>query len=64
MGSEMCIRDRIKGGYDRMCLQNFLNTHVDEVIGESKVTKIKLKRSILRSQGPEYHDVYEVNLRE
>ncbi|OYT48518.1 MAG: RNA 2',3'-cyclic phosphodiesterase [Desulfurococcales archaeon ex4484_42] len=55
---------RIKGSYDRMCLQNFLNTHVDEVIGESKVTKIKLKRSILRPQGPEYHDVYEVNLRE
>ena len=55
---------RIKGSYDRMCLQNFLNTHVDEVIGESKVTRIILKRSILRPLGPEYHDVYEVSLRE
>ncbi len=54
---------RIKGSYDRVCLQTFINTHADEVIGTSKVTKVKLKRSILRPQGPEYHDILEVSLK-
>jgi len=54
---------RIKGGYDKLCLQNFISSHSNEVLGKSKVTKIKLKRSILRPQGPEYHDLYEVRLK-
>ena len=54
---------RIKGSYDRACLASFINSHSDELIGTTPVTKVKLKRSILRPQGPEYIDIYEVELK-
>ncbi len=54
---------RIKGSCDRACLASFINSHSDELLGTSPVTKVKLKRSILRPQGPEYIDIYEVELK-
>lgn len=54
---------RVKGrrGIDKII--KLLEMYQDYDFGESPVTKVKLKRSILRSQGPLYVDLYEVSLK-
>ncbi len=55
---------RIKSrNYDVRCLSNFIETYRDYEIGETPVTMVKLKQSILRPQGPIYKDVATVRLR-
>ena len=54
---------RVKGrrGIDRVI--KLLEMYQDYDFGKSPVTKVKLKRSILRPQGPLYIDLYEVPLK-
>ncbi|RLG89386.1 MAG: RNA 2',3'-cyclic phosphodiesterase [Thermoprotei archaeon] len=54
---------RVKGrrGIDKVI--KLLEIYQDYEFGESPVTRVKLKRSILRPQGPLYLDLYEVLLK-
>lgn len=54
---------RVKGRFDRACLANVMHTFEDFDFGSFTVTKVVLKRSILRPQGPLYIDVKSVNLK-
>jgi len=53
---------RIKGNVDKVCLMSLINENKDTVFGEYIVTSVKLKRSILRPQGPLYIDLKSIKL--
>ena len=53
---------RVKGSIDRECLASLISENQDLVFGEYTVTTVKLKRSILRPQGPLYIDLKSVKL--
>ncbi len=53
---------RIKGGVDRECIASLISENQDQIFGEYTVTTVKLKRSILRPQGPLYIDLKSVKL--
>ncbi len=54
---------RVKGRFDRACLAEVMRTYEDFEFGLFTVTKVVLKRSILRPQGPLYIDVESVDLK-
>jgi len=54
---------RVKGRFNRTCLAEVMRAYEDFGFGSFTVTKVVLKRSILRPQGPLYIDVKSVNLR-
>ena len=60
MGSEMCIRDRVKGGRNIPRLVKIIESIADMEFGEVVVDKIVLKRSVLTPSGPIYNDICEV----
>jgi RNA 2',3'-cyclic 3'-phosphodiesterase len=49
---------RVKSGRNKDQLVNFLAEHKDEDFGTSIITNLKLKKSVLHPEGPEYSDVY------
>ena len=53
---------RIKGSIDRDCLLSIIRENRDLVLGQYTVTSVKLKRSVLRPQGPLYIDLKTVKL--
>ena len=53
---------RVKGSINRECLLSVIKENQDLIIGKYVVTSIKLKRSILRPQGPLYVDLKTVKL--
>ena len=54
---------RVKGRRNIDRVIKMINAYQDYDFGETSVTKVKLKRSILRPQGPLYMDLYEVQLK-
>jgi 2'-5' RNA ligase len=55
---------RVKGHYDPACLKNIISTYENSLFGLTQVTQVKLKRSILRPEGPVYMDVTVVDLKD
>ncbi len=53
---------RVKGGKNKGKLQSVLRQYQDHDFGEQKVTKLKLKESILKKSGPEYKTLEEMYL--
>ena len=53
---------RVKGSYDRACLANVFSSYGDHVFGTSGVSSIKLKKSVLRPEGPIYTDLAVITL--
>ena len=53
---------RVKGKYDLSCLREILTAYEKHVFGVSSVTQVKLKKSVLRPEGPIYSDVTVVKL--
>ncbi|OYT52068.1 MAG: RNA 2',3'-cyclic phosphodiesterase [Desulfurococcales archaeon ex4484_204] len=54
---------RVKRRISGSCLRDFIMSHSDDLVGTSRVTKVVLKRSILKPQGPEYIDIHTVKLK-
>ncbi|MEM0371059.1 MAG: RNA 2',3'-cyclic phosphodiesterase [Ignisphaera sp.] len=54
---------RVKSRRNIESFYDFYKRYSDYLFGVSSVTKIKLKQSILRPQGPIYHDIFIVSLR-
>jgi 2'-5' RNA ligase len=54
---------RVKGRINLPCLKDLLESYADFIFGQSPVTEVKLKKSILRPQGPIYTDVLRVPLK-
>lgn len=55
---------RVKGSVDPACLREVLHNYENFNFGASPVTQVKLKRSLLRPEGPIYNDILVVNLKE
>ncbi len=55
---------RVKGSFDVSCLRNVLASYENLTFGSSQVTQVKLKRSVLRPEGPVYTDVVVVRLKD
>lgn len=55
---------RVKGSYDPACLKNVISAYENALFGFTQVSKVKLKRSILRPEGPVYTDVTVVDLKD
>lgn len=55
---------RVKGSYDPACLKNAISTYENTLFGLTQVSKVKLKRSVLRPEGPVYTDVTVVDLKD
>lgn len=55
---------RVKGSFDMQCLKRVLETYENTVFGLSPVTQVKLKKSVLRPEGPVYTDVVAVDLKD
>lgn len=55
---------RVKGSYDSTCLKNVISSYENTLFGFSQVSKVKLKRSILRPEGPVYMDVTVIDLKD
>ncbi len=55
---------RVKGSVDFTCLKEIVHTYENFNFGTSPVTKVKLKKSVLRPEGPIYNDLLVVNLKE
>jgi len=53
---------RMKGSQGKDRLKAILSEHKDEVFGEQQVSSIRLKKSVLKPQGPEYATVEEVRI--
>lgn len=49
---------RVKSGRNKNQLLSFLQEHKDEDFGTSRITNLKLKKSVLRPEGPEYSDLH------
>ncbi len=49
---------RVKSGRNKDQLQSFLQEHRNEEFGSSRITNLKLKKSILHPEGPDYSDLY------
>jgi len=54
---------RVKGKFNKACLAEVMRAYEDFEFGSFTVSKVVLKRSILRPQGPLYIDVRSVNLK-
>ena len=54
---------RVKGRFNRACLAEVMHAYENQEFGSFTVTKVVLKRSILRPQGPLYIDIKSVNLK-
>ncbi|MEM2005826.1 MAG: RNA 2',3'-cyclic phosphodiesterase [Zestosphaera sp.] len=55
---------RVKGSFDVQCLRRVLTSYESTVFGVSQVTRVKLKRSVLRPEGPIYTDVVVAELKD
>ncbi|MFN3267963.1 MAG: RNA 2',3'-cyclic phosphodiesterase [Zestosphaera sp.] len=55
---------RVKGSYDPACLRNVVSMYENTIFGFTQVSKVKLKRSILRPEGPVYMDVTVIDLKD
>jgi len=55
---------RVKGSYDPICLKNVVSSYENILFGFTQVSKVKLKRSILRPEGPVYMDVTVIDLKD
>ena len=55
---------RVKGSYDSSCLRNVISTYENTLFGITQVSKVKLKRSILRPEGPVYMDIVVADLKD
>ncbi|MEM0347883.1 MAG: RNA 2',3'-cyclic phosphodiesterase [Zestosphaera sp.] len=55
---------RVKGSYDNVCLKNVISTYENTLFGLTQVSKVKLKKSILRPEGPVYTDITVVDLKD
>lgn len=53
---------RVKGGRNLDRVRQILRAHEDEAFGDASVSRILLKRSVLRPSGAEYSDVDVVDL--
>jgi 2'-5' RNA ligase len=53
---------RVKGSQGKEKLKAILNEHKTEVFGEQQVSGIRLKKSVLMPQGPDYSTVEEVRI--
>lgn len=53
---------RVKGGQNVDLVRAVVESHADAEFGETRVDRIRLKRSVLRPEGPEYSTVAEVPL--
>ncbi len=51
---------RVKSSKNKDQLIHYISGHKDIIIGEQSINKIKLKRSVLERQGPNYSTLYEV----
>ncbi len=54
---------RVKGRVDLACLRDLVESYADFIFGQSPVTEVKLKKSVLRPEGPIYTDVLRVRLK-
>lgn len=55
---------RVKGSFDLQCLKRVLEAYEKTVFGTSQVTQVKLKKSVLRPEGPVYTDVVVAGLKD
>ena len=53
---------RVKGGKNKDRLKRVIENYEDYYFGTQKVTKLKLKKSILKDEGPEYQTLEEIYL--
>lgn len=53
---------RVKGGKNKGKLQSVLRQYQEYYFGPQKVTKLKLKESVLKKKGPEYKTLEEMYL--
>lgn len=54
---------RVRSARNIHLLQRLYSMYSEHLFGTSPVTRVKLKQSILRPQGPIYRDIYTVELR-
>ncbi|HEV8595576.1 MAG TPA: RNA 2',3'-cyclic phosphodiesterase [Thermoplasmata archaeon] len=54
---------RVKGGRNLDRVRAAVQTFADEAFGEATIDRIRLKRSVLKPEGPEYTTVADVPLR-
>lgn len=54
---------RVKGRVNLKCLEELLNSFSNKVFGYSEVRGVKLKKSILKPEGPIYSDIYVAQLK-